>query len=129
MSTNHQISVYYDGGCHLCSREIDIYKRKDTDQKIEFVDISSPEFTLNTDKVSLEDIHKYFHVKTNKDEWLQGVDAFEKIWEVLNIFKPLQLVSKNKLTRPFMNFGYSLFVKARPYLPRKKGCETGTCHI
>ncbi|MCH2535392.1 MAG: DUF393 domain-containing protein [Bdellovibrionales bacterium] len=124
-----EISVYYDGGCHLCSREIDIYKRKDTAHKIAFVDISSPDFNLNTDDVTVDDIHKYFHVKTKNNEWLQGVDAFNKIWEVLNIFKPLQAVAKNNLTRPLMNFGYSLFVKVRPYLPRKKGCETGTCRI
>ena len=124
-----EISVYYDGACHLCSREIDIYKNKDKNHKIEFIDISDPNFTLDTDAVSMDDIHKYFHVKTKNNEWLQGVDAFHKIWEELDIFKPLQALSNNQITRPFMDFGYTLFTKARPYLPRKKGCETGTCHI
>lgn len=129
MKSNNEISIYYDGACYLCSSEIDIYKRKDTDNKIKFVDISDPKFQHNTDQVSIEDLHRFFHVKTKSGGWIRGVDAFNKIWQVLGIFKPLQVASELWLTRPLMEAGYLVFTKLRPYLPKKKGCETGSCHI
>ena len=51
-----------------------------------------------------------------------------EIWKTLNMFKPLQYISSSKTGGIFMKIGYNVFVKARPFLPRKEKCETDKCY-
>jgi len=127
-TTNANFAIYFDGLCHLCSREIEMYRVKDTNQSIRFVDISSSQFDPTLEGLNPEQVHKVFHVKDESGNILQGVEAFIAIWDRLSIFKPLSFLAKQTLTRPLFDFGYTLFAKVRPYLPKRQ-CSDGRCHI
>ena len=123
-----KMKVFYDGLCVICAKEIEHYKAKDIDNKINFVDISSSSFDPTIEGLSAEKVQKVFHVKDTNGVILTGVEGFIAIWNHLNIFKPLATLANHTLTRPVFDFGYYAFTKLRPFLPRKK-CDDGTCNI
>jgi len=76
-------------------------------------------------------VRERFHSITESGEILDGVDSFLRIWKTMQIFKLLILLAEWRPTRFFMDFGYIVFSKIRPYLPRRKdlSCDTGACEI
>jgi predicted DCC family thiol-disulfide oxidoreductase YuxK len=125
----NRLKVYYDGACILCSREIDHYRKKDTEQKIEYVDISAPYFDAAEEGLDPVAVNKYFHVRTKDGDVITGVSAFNAIWEELGVFKLLSIMSKLRYSRKAMDLGYVVFSKVRPWLPKRKDCENGSCQI
>jgi predicted DCC family thiol-disulfide oxidoreductase YuxK len=126
-ASNYQLSVYFDGLCPLCSREIEHYRKKDIDQQIQFVDISVPQFDARAEGLDPDKVHERFHVKTKEGTIVDGVDAFRQIWQTLGIFKPLSWAAQSRWLRPPMDLGYVIFAKIRPFFRRKQSCDTGYC--
>ncbi len=122
------LQVFFDGQCVVCSKEIQHYQKNPRSHLIDWIDISEPTFKAEAHGLDPDRVHARFHAKENS-QIFEGVDAFQKIWKVLGIFKPLNWAAESMAIRPLMNIGYDLFVKARPYLPRKKAvvCDDGTC--
>ena len=58
-----RLSVYFDGLCPLCSREIAHYRKRVTPEAVEFVDIAAPGFdpvALGFDRVR---VHRHLHAR------------------------------------------------------------------
>ncbi len=127
-SGDHNLTVFYDGHCPLCSREIEVYRAKNERGSIAFVDIMSPNFDASKEGLDPEKVHKVFHVKDSESNILTAIDGFVAIWDELNIFRPLSFFAKQSMTRPLFDLGYNMFAKVRPLLP-KRDCEEGTCQI
>tara|TARA_B100001248_G_scaffold261761_2_gene254130 strand:+ start:553 stop:933 length:381 start_codon:yes stop_codon:yes gene_type:complete len=124
-----KVAIFYDGACHLCSKEVAHYRKEDKDKRLRLVDISQPDFDAASEGLDPKAVNKYFHVKNKNGEILTGVGAFATIWEELNIFRPLAWMAKNPVTRFFMDAGYKVFAEIRPFLPKKKDCDSGNCQI
>jgi predicted DCC family thiol-disulfide oxidoreductase YuxK len=115
-------AILYDSYCKLCNAEIKYYKNKDPRNLFEYVDIMNPKFDANKYQLTKSEVHKFFHVITKDGDILAGVDAFNYIWKELDTFILLQHLYSLKIGKFLMKLGYNGFVKARPYLPRKKEC-------
>ncbi len=126
---NNRLKVFFDGGCHLCSREIDMYRKHDKNNVLQFVDISAQDFDASTENLDPEKVYKYFHVKTPEGKVISGVDAFREIWQRLPKFHWMNRIAKITPFKKCMDLGYGLFVHVRPLLPRKQGCGPGTCYV
>jgi predicted DCC family thiol-disulfide oxidoreductase YuxK len=126
---SNRVAVFFDGGCPLCSREIEHYRKKPRSSQIDWIDIDKPGFDAKLHGLDPEKIHARFHAKNQDGIILEGVDAFNAIWHELGILKPLSWAAESRLTRPVLDLGYSVFAWARPYLPRRKGddCDTDRC--
>ncbi len=121
---NLALSVYFDGLCPLCSRVINQYRKAVGSDRIAFVDITADGLDAIKNGLDPKQVHKVMHVKTATGDIQTGVDAFIAIWQTLPAWNWLAKLAKNSLLRPFLNGGYNVFAKVRPYLPRKtKGCE------
>ncbi len=122
-----ELYLYYDGACHLCSKEMIFYKQKDPNNLLGLIDITTPDFDPLAEGIPEKDFKRYFHVKRANGEILSGVTAFQSIWDELEIMPTLSTISKTKLGFFIMNAGYYLFALGiRPYLPKK---NTSTCKI
>ncbi len=119
----NKTAILYDSYCKLCNAEIEYYKKKDTANIFEYIDIMSPNFNAVEFGLTKSDVHKYFHVISKKGRVLKGVEAFNYIWEELGAFHVLQKIYSLKLGRYIMGIGYNGFVKVRPFLPRKNKCD------
>lgn len=121
-SSNNSIygSIFYDGLCVLCSREIEHYRRQVGSERFEFIDITTPDFDPAIHNVDPAAVHKFMHVKDPAGQLHTGVEAFRAIWKELPRYNFLYRWTDNKLAQRLMKIGYSVFVQIRPYLPRKK---------
>lgn len=123
-----KLTIFYDGACHLCSHEINHYKKIDTENKLHFVDIALSDFNADEYSLNPKEVQKYFHVRDKEHNIHSGVKSFYLIWKELNTFSILQKLYEMKPSRGIMNIGYTVFAEIRPYLPKKKYCENGTCY-
>jgi predicted DCC family thiol-disulfide oxidoreductase YuxK len=116
---NTKVTVYYDGLCVLCSREIDHYRGSKGSDLINFVDICAPGFDSSAHGLDPKAVHRVMHVKRADGTLATEVDAFITIWTTLPGYWLLARISKLRLVKFFLNIGYQLFVRVRPYLPRR----------
>lgn len=124
-SDSQNLRVYYDGLCHLCSREIDHYKTLEGAEKIEFIDICSPKFDAQKNGLDPKQIHRVMHVQKPDGRFVTRVEAFIEIWKRLPRYRSLAKVARWPGVFQGLEVGYSIFARVRPYLPRKKEtCET-----
>jgi predicted DCC family thiol-disulfide oxidoreductase YuxK len=114
------LTVFYDGACRVCSREIAMYQRAKGSENILFVDICAASFDAQKENLDPFEVHRSFHVRAADGTLFKGVEGFVKIWDTLPGFHWMAKASRLPGMRPLMNVGYRVFTVVRPYLPRKK---------
>ena len=112
-------TVFFDGACHLCSREVGLYERADTACKLNLVDISKPGFSAQAHGLDDAKVNKHMHVRGPEGELEVGVDAFVAIWEALGKYNWAVSAAKSPVLRPVMDVAYRAFARVRPYLPKR----------
>jgi predicted DCC family thiol-disulfide oxidoreductase YuxK len=123
------VSLYYDGLCVVCSAEINHYKKMRGSQNIRFVDITEAGFDAKKENLDPQKINVELHAKDSNGKLHIGVDAFILVWSHLDKLKWLSRLAEKSLVKSFLQMNYALFVKIRPYLPRRS-CETSPyCEI
>lgn len=136
--TPGELSIFYDGGCRVCSWEVDQYIEKDRRlhprPRLKTIDIHDPSFQAERYGLDSARVRKFFHVLTADGKVLSGVDAFVEIWRVLDspVSSFAARMGKVGWVHGVLRAGYRVFVEIRPYLPRKKGqptCEDGLCSV
>ena len=119
------VRVYYDGLCHLCSREIEHYRRQSGSENLHFIDITSENFDAAREGLDPFLVHKEMHVKRQDGSVKTGVDAFIEIWDHLPRYRWAVKAARSNFLKPLLHFGYALFARIRPWLPkRKKSCSS-----
>lgn len=119
------IKIYYDGLCHLCSREINHYRSQEGAENITFVDITDLNFNAATEGLDPIAIHREFHVRLEDGSVVVGVEAFLKIWSVLPRYQYAEKIARRTPVKKTLEAGYFIFSRIRPLLPQKKrACES-----
>ena len=112
ISPNHDIEVFFDGGCPLCRREADFIRRWDRRGKIGLTDISSREFEPVSVGMTDEVLMAQIHGRLPDGTWLRGVEVFRRIYAALG-FGPLVFLSRLPLIVQVLDWGYALFARNR----------------
>ena len=116
-------TVFYDGDCPLCNREIAHYRRMDSANKLHWVDVVNEPGILAEHGLSLERAMAELHVLDAAGHWQRGVNAFLIIWQHLPAYRWLaKLMAILGLRRP-LGFIYRHFAAWR----YRQRCETGSC--
>lgn len=106
---NKSLYVFYEGKCSLCNKEMNYYKKKDKENKIQFIDISSSHFHSSFYGLDEKEVFKILHIQKKDGSVVLGVDAFLALWEELNIFPFFQFLCKNYVFKSFLKVGYFIF--------------------
>lgn len=125
----NSLTVFYDGKCHLCFREIKHYHKLDKNKRLRLIDISADNF--NADEWGLEGkpIEVSIHAIDETGVVFCGVDTFAEIWKRISPYDSLAFILESKTLRPLFNVGYKLFAKQiRPRLPKRK-CDNQSCEV
>jgi len=112
MSKN--VTVYYDGACPLCLREIGLMRKLDRRQRIEFVDVDNPDTVCPLDR---QELLARFHAREGKN-MLSGAAAFAAMWRQIPLLKPLGLIARNRYVLKVLEWLYLRFLTVRPKLQR-----------
>jgi predicted DCC family thiol-disulfide oxidoreductase YuxK len=115
------ITVFYDGKCGLCSKEIHHYKQIAPDGIFDWVDITISSHSLNKEGVSLSEGLKLLHAKDNNGGLYVGVDAFILIWEQLQNWQILATFVSLPVIRQIAYYMYEKFANWR--FKRLRHCQ------
>jgi predicted DCC family thiol-disulfide oxidoreductase YuxK len=116
--TSAAVTVWYDGACPLCVREIAIMRRLDRTQRIAFVDVAPEGAACPIDRALLL---ARFHAREAGGPVLDGAAAFAAMWRAIPALRWLGLLARNRLVLAGLERLYALFLKVRPRLQRWAG--------
>jgi len=123
---NSALTVFYDGACPLCRREIGWYRRRRNGGRIDWLDVSQCADEALPQGLDRPTLLARFHVALPDGRVVSGPPAFAALWlrypglrwaGWLARIPPLQLL---------LEVGYRLFLRLRPRLQRLAGCRE-TC--
>lgn len=110
-----RLKVWFDGACPLCLREINLMKRLDRSNAIDFVDVAGEgDLACPVDRSQLL---ARFHAQED-GVVLSGAAAFAAMWRAIPLLRPLGLVARNRYALAILERLYLVFLKARPTLQR-----------
>lgn len=110
-----QVTIWFDGGCPLCRREIAGLRRLDRAGRIAFVDVSGD--APAGCPIDRADLLARFHAREG-ERMLSGAAAFAAMWRAIPVLRPLGLLARNPVVLRMLESGYRLFLRARPRLQR-----------
>jgi predicted DCC family thiol-disulfide oxidoreductase YuxK len=126
------LTVFYDGGCAVCAREMAHYRRKGREGRLRFVDISDPQFDAAPYGRSRADFMAQMHALDAAGRFFRGVDAFPAIWTTFpeRRYRLLAALLGLRGLHGLAACGYRLFARLRRFLPRRPTtCSGGSCHL
>ena len=106
---NNMITVFYDGKCGLCSKEINHYRNIAPDGIFDWQDITESADDLRKEGVALSEGLKQLHAKYENGQLHVGVDAFILIWTQLKRWRVLGAFVGFPIIRQIANFAYRKF--------------------
>jgi predicted DCC family thiol-disulfide oxidoreductase YuxK len=108
--TQSPLTVYYDGGCPVCRREIGFYARR-TGDGVSYCDVASE--VCPAPDLKREDALKRFHVRLADGALVSGAAAFLALWRATPGFRlPARLLSARPVVAA-LDVAYDGFLKIR----------------
>lgn len=129
-ATNHKthqpvpLTIFYDGACHVCSREINHYQRLDAAGKLQWVNIAAKDFNAKSYGLDPVAVNNVMHVRLPSGEIVTGVDAFVAIWNEFPNYARLAKLIQTPVVYEISNVGYQIFARLRKFLPKR---QAGYC--
>lgn len=115
MSTaNPPVTVWYDGACPLCQREIALMRRLDRRGRIDFVDVASESTSCPLDR---DQLLARFHASED-GRVVDGAEAFAAMWRAIPVLRPLGLLARFPPILWLLERMYRVFLRVRPSLQR-----------
>ncbi|MFP6850265.1 MAG: DUF393 domain-containing protein [Pseudomonas sp.] len=109
------LTLYYDGDCPLCAREIQLLRRHANVQRLCLVDISLNDFHPSSIGYTKQALQDRLHARFADGQWVTGLDATLWSWRAADLGRWAVPLTWKPL-RPLFELGYRLFCLARPHL-------------
>ena len=112
--TTRSLTVFFDGSCPICSKEINFYKMRAGAENLSWVDVSDEEIPIPIQNRSREELMARFHVLSSSGELVSGGAAFAELWASLPTFKIFGKFFKLPVLRFLIDICYDIFLTLRP---------------
>lgn len=113
MAPPGETTVYYDGACPVCSREIAHYRSRPGAEGMRWVDATTcPAEALGPD-LTRDAALARMHVRTADGRLVDGARAFAALWRGLPGFAWLGRLAGHRLVAPLAEAGYRMFLAVR----------------
>lgn len=109
------VTVWYDGDCPLCIREINLMRRLDKRKVIDFVKIQSAESC----PISTDELMKRFHAQERGEPVVSGAAAFAAMWRAVPVLRPFGILARFRPVLWVLERVYLGFLRIRPWLQRR----------
>ena len=121
-AAGNRLTVLYDGGCPVCRREINHYRRLDTAGRVYWQDVAHQPQVLNGTGITPKQALAYFRVVEPDGQVVGGAHAFARLWQRLPGYRWLGFICRySGLVWP-MELIYRLIAAWRSR--RRAGCPT-----
>jgi len=108
-----RVTVWHDGACPLCQREIALMRRLDRRGRIDFVDATAA--TCPLDRAAML---ARLHAREEGGSLVSGAAAFAAMWRAIPLLRPLGLVARHPAVLALLERLYLRFLRVRPRLQR-----------
>ncbi len=117
------LKIFYDGSCYVCSTGMSFYMGKGHGGRLEFIDISAPDFDPGEFGISPAEFMYQLHAIDRRGQVYRGPDAFSAIWLAFPSSSWYGFLAK-LVTLPGIRVlaraSYLAFARIRKYLPRQR---------
>lgn len=110
-----RVTVWYDSGCPLCAREIQVMRRLDRKGAVNFVDIERAADC----PVGRSALMERFHAREAGKPVVSGAAAFAAMWRAIPLLRPFGLLAKWPPVLWLLERMYRGFLRFRPALQRR----------
>jgi 3-demethoxyubiquinol 3-hydroxylase len=110
------LTVWYDGGCPICAREIGFYRRRRGAGVIHWVDLREDGSALPPG-IDRKTALNRFTVQAADGRVLDGAPAFRAIWARLPAFRWAAVLTRPAFMQRLLDVGYAAFLRLRPTPP------------
>ncbi|MFM8616844.1 MAG: thiol-disulfide oxidoreductase DCC family protein [Alphaproteobacteria bacterium] len=111
--TQAQLTVWFDGACPLCLREIALMRRLDQRGAIDFIDIGAEGAACPIDPTLLL---ARCHAREADGPLLDGAAAFAAMWRAIPLLSPLGYAARFPPFLWLLERAYRGFLRIRPRL-------------
>lgn len=113
-SNAKQCTIYFDGACPLCSKEIATYQSWKGGDRIEWIDVSRcSEQALGT-QLEREQALSRLHARDENGTLVSGAAAFLVMWRQLSVLKWITPWLGQAWMIRVLDYAYDIFLKLRP---------------
>lgn len=110
-----RVTVWFDGGCPLCRREIGLMRRLDRRGAIAFIDLTTEDATCPLDRAELL---ARFHAQERTGPVVSGAAAFAAIWRAIPALAWAGQAARLPPLAWLLEQGYRVWLRVRPALQR-----------
>lgn len=107
-----RVTVWFDGACPLCVREIALFRRLDRRGAIAFVDVAGD----GSCPLDRETLLARFHAQEAGGAIVSGAAAFAAMWRAIPALRPVGELARNAKLLWLLERLYRLFLRLRPGL-------------
>ncbi|MEM7765910.1 MAG: DUF393 domain-containing protein [Pseudomonadota bacterium] len=111
------VTVWYDGACPLCVREIGFLRRLDRRGRLVFVDVAPPDAAPSC-PIDRGELLARFHAQEAGNPVVSGAAAFATVYRQIPALAPLGYLLAIPPIRWLADRAYRQFLKIRPRLQR-----------
>ncbi len=108
-----KLTVFYDGRCPLCKREVNFLQKRNQEGNLKFIDIDSSDIQLYEEYgITYRDAMEKIHAIKSDGSIIKDIKVFENAYNLIGlgwIYAPL----KFKFIDKFVGFIYSLWARHR----------------
>ncbi|MDH5700729.1 MAG: DUF393 domain-containing protein [Nitrospirota bacterium] len=81
----YPLTVYFDGDCPICRREIDLMKFLNQRQRLVFIDFSTSAYRPTDHGLNQCDLGSVIHARWSDGTIITGVEVFREMWEAIGL--------------------------------------------
>jgi predicted DCC family thiol-disulfide oxidoreductase YuxK len=112
--TNAALTVYYDGACPVCSREIAVYQRQVGAEQCVWIDASICAESAFGEGLSRGNALTRFHVRRADGVLVDGMRGFALLWQALPRFAWAGRIASIGPVPLLLDAAYRIFLWVRP---------------
>ncbi|WP_290788199.1 thiol-disulfide oxidoreductase DCC family protein [Halomonas sp.] len=117
LHARNPVTLYHDGHCPLCQREVAWLARHPRRERVALVDIQAEDFDAEAVGRSFDAMMGRLHLQDGGGRWFIGMDASRALYAVLG-YRRLVWLSCLPGIAPLMDAGYRWFARRRVRLGR-----------
>jgi predicted DCC family thiol-disulfide oxidoreductase YuxK len=115
MTSPTACTVYFDGACPVCRREIAHYRRQRGSASIAWVDVANCDESALGPGLDRSAVLGRFHVRSADGTLTSGAAAFVALWRRLPAFSWLAVLASSRPMLALLETAYSIFLRVRPW--------------
>jgi predicted DCC family thiol-disulfide oxidoreductase YuxK len=112
------VTLYFDGDCPLCIKEITFLKSLTPPKTVEYIDIADKSISFSAHGKDCSTLMAEIHAKDSQGNWLIGMEAFRAVYEHTPYHR-LFSMTKLPILKQIFDAAYLLFARNRLRLTGK----------